>query len=129
MNLLYHQYHNICARVAFFSDHEAFGSFYGSLDDAYDSIAERLVGLSDSSQLNLHAILDGTSAKCKQYPQDAKENTTLFQAALQCEVELKQMLESLIKAGNMSEGTKNLLAQLSDDSESRVYKIKARIKK
>lgn len=129
MHLLYHQYHHVAARVAFFSDHEAFSDFYNALESDYDKVAERLIGLSDSSQLNLHAILDGVSAKCKSYPQDAKENAILFQAALQCESELKQQIDALIKTGGVSEGTKNLLAQIADDSESRSYKIKRRLVK
>jgi DNA-binding ferritin-like protein len=129
MNLLYHQYHHVVARSPFFSDHEAFSSFYSTLDGNYDSVAERLIGLSDSSQLNLHAIMEAVSQKCKAYPQDAKENAMLFQAALQCEAELKQQIEALIKSGSLSQGTINLLAGIEDESEGRVYKIKARLKK
>ena len=129
MNLMYHQYHNVCGKVAFFSDHETFGSWYGDLDGAYDSVAERLIGLTDSSQLNLHAILDGVSAKIKTLPQEANENAILFQAALQCETELKSMLEQTIKGGGLSQGTINLLAGLADAGEVRIYKIKRRIKK
>lgn len=129
MHLLFHHYHNVVARVAFGADHELFNEWYNDLSEDYDSVAERLVGLTDSSQLNLHAILDGVSAKCKQYPQDAKENAILFQAGLQLESELKQQIDALIKTGGVSEGTKNLLAQIADDSESRVYKIKRRLVK
>lgn len=129
MNILFHQYHNVVARIAFGSDHELFEDWYKELSKHYDSVAERLVGLTDSSQLNLHAIMDGVNSKCKNYPIDAKENATLFQAALQCEKELQSMLDQLIKNGGISEGTRDLLAGIANDSEVRIYKQKQRIKK
>lgn len=129
MNLLYHQYHNVCARVAFFADHEAFNGFYDEVDDEYDSIAERIIGLHDSSQVNLHQIMDLVSQKCKSYPIDGKENSAFFQAGLQLETELRQMIESVVKAGGISQGTVELLGGISDRCEIRMYKIKQRIKK
>lgn len=129
MNLLLHQYHNVCARVGFYADHEAFGAMYEEVEGEYDSVAERLIGLGDSSQLNLHAITDAVSQKCKQFPIDAKENAALFQAALQLEKELQQQIEMMVKAGGVSQGVVQLLGDIAQRSEIRTYKIKQRIKK
>lgn len=129
MNLLLHQYHNVCARVGFFADHEALGEMYEEADSEYDLVAERLVGLSDSSALNLQAILDAVCQKYKQYPMDAKENSTLFQAALQLEKELQQQIEVLVKAGGITQGVVQLLGDIAQRSEIRTYKIKQRLKK
>lgn len=102
---------------------------YEEVEGEYDSVAERMIGLGDSSQLNLHAITDAVSQKCKQYPIDAKENAALFQAALQLEKELQQQIEMMVKAGGVSQGVVQLLGDIAQRSEIRTYKIKQRIKK
>jgi len=53
MNLFYRHAHNTCGRVAFFADHGFFGDSYGALDDDYDSVAERLIGLTDEKAVLL----------------------------------------------------------------------------
>jgi DNA-binding ferritin-like protein len=129
MNLITHHFHNVCSRVAFLSDHEFFGEVYEALDDAYDAVAERLIGLQDSSSVPLMQVLDASNMKLKQLPQDYKDNAQMFQILLQLESEMRAIIEEYIKSGEYSQGTVNMLAQLADDSEMRTYKIKRRLVK
>ena len=129
MNLITHHFHNICGRVGFFGDHAFFNEVYEALDAAYDSVAERLIGLHDSTAVPLIQVLEASNMKLKQLPQDYKDNAQMFQVLLQLENEMKGIIEEYIKSGQYSQGTVNMLAQLADDSEMRIYKIKRRLVK
>ena len=96
---------------------------YEALDAAYDSVAERLIGLHDSTAVPLMQVLEASNMKLKQLPQDYKDNAQMFQVLLQLENEMKGIIEEYIKSGQYSQGTVNMLAQLADDSEMRIYKI------
>lgn len=129
MQLFYHSSHLLCARVPFFSDHSALGEFYAELDGEYDSIAERVIGSIDPNMLHLPTISAGVSAKLQGLPSvEAKENSQFFEVALSLETELRSDIDELIKSG-VSEGTRQLLGDISDSSEKRCYKIKQRLKK
>lgn len=129
MNLITHHFHNVCSRVAFLSDHAFFGEVYEALDDAYDNVAERLIGLKDSSVIPFMELMDAVNMKLKQLPHDYKDNAQMFQTLLQLESEMRAIIEEYIKSGEYSQGTVNMLAQLADDSEVRTYKIKRRLVK
>lgn len=129
MQLFYHSCHNLVGRSVFFSDHDAFAGFYEAMDGTYDSIIERGIGLYGPEIADLTTILKGVYGKIKGLPcAQAKENKEFFEASLQLENELNQKLNSCIVAEGMSEGTKNLLADIADKCEVRIYKLKQRIK-
>jgi len=136
MQLFNHSAHNLCGRVPFFADHEAFGSFYPEHETAYDSVAERLIGKVGPQGLNLAQLIQQVSAKCAGLPStEVTENSKFFEVSLKLELEMCSIIESYIKQGviapgvPMSEGTRQMLGDLADKSEIRQYKIKQRIKK
>ena len=128
MQLFYHNAHHLVARMPFFSDHEALKEFYEHLDGDYDDVAERLIGLTGSENLNLQLIILGVQDKLQQIPPSFKENSMYFEMGLKLEQELYGKVDFVIKSG-ITEGTKQLLGEILNQSEMRVYKIKQRIKK
>lgn len=128
MQLFYHQAHNVCGRVSFFSDHGTFGDFYGECEADYDGAAERHIGMYGIQALPFDRIVTEVAAKCKVLPASmVKENKELFQAGLKLEQELQQLGEMIMKQPGFPEGSKNLIAGMLDKSMVRMYKIKRRL--
>ena len=129
MNLFGHSAHLLCGRVAFHSDHAFFGEAYEKASDDYDSVAERTIGLFGEEQLQLQMILQGAAAKLQAAPSvGVKENATFYQYLLQMEMELCKLC-AIGVAQAQSEGVKQLLGEICNQSESMQYKIKQRLKK
>lgn len=122
-----HYFHNICSKVAFFSDHEFFGEVYGAADGAYDSVIERYVGLFGAGNLNLNALVQMSHDKIKSVPSQFPENHAMFGVLLQMENELNAMCNAICKSPECSEGTRQLVGDLANASEMRLYKIKRRM--
>jgi DNA-binding ferritin-like protein len=122
-----HHCHNNVKGLTFSQDHDFFGDLYPAYEAAYDGCVERYIGLTgkpaDTIQLGCDALdLVGD------LPKDCGENNHAFyQGVLHVEVALCKYIESCIKAP-MSEGTKQMLGNLADESEVRQYKIKQRLK-
>ena len=123
MNLFAHRAHHDVIGPGFFSDHSKFGDFYEAYDDAYDSVVERIKGLGGNPDLAKLAVTAAQEA-AKYAPRTASARV-LWEQMVKCEKELRQMCESCMKSA--SEGTKNLLAQLADDSEQRCFLVKGRL--
>jgi len=125
MQLFYHNCHNLCARVPFFTDHEAFAEFYSTLESTYDSVIERMLGLDVVIDLVVIQELAVAKLKSLSHPVD---NAGMFLIGLNLEKEMCSIVEKLC-SGQASQGVKNLLAGEADKSEVRQYKLKQRIKK
>jgi len=129
MNLFAHSAHNLVGRVPFHQDHEFFGEIYPIFNSDYDDVAERIIGLFGESSLNINDILSKVLAKVQTLPSiGVKENSLYYQVQLKLEQELCSLIAQIIASG-ASEGTKQLLGDICNASESRQYKIKQRIKK
>lgn len=81
MNLILHDMHNKCGKIAFLADHTYFAELYEAADDAYDSLAERAFGLSDPKAFSLPQVLSAAAAKLGTLPQEYKDNGAMFQLA------------------------------------------------
>lgn len=124
-----HFYHNIAGRVAFFADHDALSSFYNEYEDSYDNIAERLIGLYGVDALQLHQIMSGVMEKLSKIPPSYKDNGEMFSLLLMFENEITTLSKAICYSQEVTEGTKQLVGDIADKSEVRVYKIKRRIVK
>lgn len=122
MQLYTHNAHNIIKGDTFFQDHEFLGELYPVYEAAYDSIIERMIGLSEKPDL-IH-ILDiaVTTMKKTKAHEDAKE---CFKDLMIFEKYICQEVEKMV--GEYSEGTKQLLGNIADASEMRQYKLTQRI--
>lgn len=126
MNLFYHHLHNVASGVAFGSDHKMMAGFYEEMDDAYDSLIERHMGLGGSmAKADLLKIIDSAEEVLKEIPESDTFNTQLRHAQ-SLEMGFRMLLAEV--ATSASGGTQNLLEGLMDASEVRSYKLAQRLK-
>jgi DNA-binding ferritin-like protein len=129
MQMFYHSAHHLSSRVAFFSDHEAFGAFYEACNLGFDNVMERMIGLHGPQSAALNPILQAVAQKCATLPSvEAKDDKQLFEAGLKLEQELCSMIDQVLKSGQCTEGTRQMLGDEANFSEGRQFKIKMRIK-
>ncbi|NDE09887.1 MAG: hypothetical protein EBZ95_04885 [Chitinophagia bacterium] len=127
MNVYAHNAHNLVEKSLFFQDHEYLNELYNAYDDAYDSVVERIIGLADSSAINLIEVNTIAAQTLHTLSPKEMENVAYFIKIEQMEQKLREHIQTLNPS--VSVGTQQLIGGLADDSEKRSYKIKARIKK
>lgn len=126
MNLYYHHLHNISSGISFSGDHELMSEFYTQMDDSYDSLIERHIGLGNSmSKSDFLSIITEAHSVLDQIP-EADDMKTHFHYSLSLESSLRSQLEESSESASF--GTQNLLQTLADESEMRTYKLKQRVK-
>lgn len=121
--LFAHNAHNLISGSSFFADHTFLGDLYPAYEDAYDSVVERMIG----SRMNpdLLGIQVQAIERLKVKPTDMK-SPEVFKEVLKIEIELRKLID--MAQPGLSEGTKQRLGNLADESEQRQYKILQRIK-
>ena len=115
-----HIAHNILGGQTFFSDHAFLGELYGTYEDAYDMVVERMIGLEEP--INLVKI-NQDAVKDLEEPSSYNE---AFKELLKCEEDLCKKIETI--APKVSQGTMQMLGNIADASEVRQYKLKQRLK-
>ena len=128
MQLYTHNAHNNAAGPTFFEDHKFLGKLYPEYEVAYDSVVERIIGLYGVASLDLHKIQEQAILMQDGMPVIEPDNKMYFAKILECEVKLCKHVEQLVTVPGVTEGTKQLLGDLANESESRQYKIKARLR-
>ena len=113
--------HNKVSTCAFFADHAFLGEVYEAMESAYDSLVERAIGLGE--KLDLLAMNVDAAKAIEDLKLEKPE--VIWSQLLENENSLLEHLEEASTKASI--GTQNLLAQLADDSEARIYKIKQRI--
>ena len=128
MQLFSHSAHHLCARTPFHQDHAFFGDVYPAMEDAYDSIIERIIGLYGEDSVELNRIVSEVAQKLQNCPSTGvKENKAFYEYQLQFEQELCGLVETICKNPKASQGVIQLCGELGNQSEIRQYKIKQRI--
>ena len=109
--------HHRATGPTFFEDHEWLGEAYAAYDAAFDGLAERAIGLGE--QVDHVAI----------YREAVALQSSNYDAAFASLLKLETMIQDAISTASQgaSIGTQNLLAQLADDSEARVYKLRQKL--
>lgn len=129
MRIYAHSAHHLCSRVPFFQDHSFFGEVYPAMEDAYDSIIERIIGLYGEDSVELNRIVSEVAAKLQGCPSTGvKENKAFYEQQLKFEKELCSLVETICKNPKASQGVIQTVSTLGELSEIRQYKIKQRIK-
>ena len=130
LNLYAHSAHNLCGRIPFFQDHEFFNEIYSAADTNYDSVIERMIGLSgEDSVPSLPEQLEAIYQILSQLPEKGvKENAIFFQVILEKQKMVCSKIEELCKSG-LPQGTIQMLGNIADQSEQFQYKISQRLKK
>jgi DNA-binding ferritin-like protein len=120
--LLAQEFHHNTQGDTFYQDHAAFESHYEAYADAYDALIERMKGTGvefNESRIGLSAATACVSAKRGKTPNN------LFQSLLDHE---QALLAEIAKCSpTLSIGSQNLVAQLADDAEVRIYKLRQRL--
>lgn len=125
MQLYYHNCHNMTKGSSFVGDHNLFGELYPELENQYDSLVERIIGISDQP-LNLFEMNSKSGLLMKNLPQQMS-NDDMFRNGLNFEKQLIRLCEEIDKSG-FSSGTRQLVGDLANSAEMRVYKLKQRTK-
>lgn len=113
--------HHLASGPSFFSDHAQFATFYEAYETGYDQIVERMLGRGE--KMNIAAdtarssVLFGDACKAGETPQ------VFFEQLDKMEKELCKALRNSMREEGVTEGTKNLLQGLCDQSEGRQYLI------
>ena len=100
------------------ADHAYLGELYDEYNEAYDKVVEHCVGLGVQVDLFTGARDAGEEV--------SKLSTNWFRYLILLEAELQECLDAEVSKYTDDEGTMNLIAQLWQDSQTRVYKLKGR---
>lgn len=126
MNLFYHHLHNIANGVAFEGDHEMMLEFYGAMDDAYDDLIERYIGLGmPMGKSELCEIIENAEEVLDMTP-DSDDMLMNLRYAQGLEIGFRALLQDVNDSASL--GTQNLVQGLMDSSEIRSYKLSRRVK-
>ena len=122
-----HHAHNNVKGSTFFTDHSFFGELYPTYETAYDGCIERYMGTGDCKADTI-AVSKEAIDLIEDFPKEGGEgNRAFYQALLRFESTLCSMCEKAVTLP-MSEGTKQMVGNLADESEVRQYKMKQRLK-
>ena len=122
--LFAHNAHNTIKGQTFFQDHEFFATTYGSFEEAYDAVIERMIGL--GFVFDIAVLTKDAGASASTYPVQRMTAKDLFEALLGFETIICTIIKGYMD-NKVSNGTQDLLQGLADDSEMRQYKIKQRL--
>lgn len=114
--------------TVYYADHQLLDRLSSESGARLDQIAEKIIGITGNpALLNLNEILKKQYEIIKNCPYTPEENTAFFQYGLVLEQKLLVMCKSLDAAPDTSIGVKNLLGDIADEAEGRVYLLKQRI--
>lgn len=127
MYLFAHNAHHLVARDTFFSDHEFFGDTYGTLQDDYDGVVERTIGLLGEKATGLDSLFSIITQEMTKTPSiEVVDNSDFFKYQLELEKRLCSMIKEIITTA--TPGTEQLIGEIANKSEIRQYKIQQRLK-
>ena len=122
MQFFGHNCHNLIKGETFFIDHPELASLYETYEAIYDSIVERAIGINeeiDLLEVQQEAVQTLSKAKI---PDDF---TSAFKSLLTYEKYICKQVEEILEG--YSEGTRQFLGNIADQSEARQFKLKQRI--
>ena len=127
MNTIYHNFHNTVSGPCFIADHELLGGFYEEVDDDYDDVIERSVGLGLDGVADIQSQMQQVASKITQLPKDLKSED-MFVIASHLEDQLSQIIKHICYSEGVSPGVEQLIGEIDNKSDKRKYKIRQRIK-
>lgn len=122
MQFYAHNAHNLIKGSTFFQDHGFLGELYPAYEAIYDGIIERMIGLGEKVDLvDINEIAFQTMKQT-----GVSDNPTkIFGDLLQGEKYICFQIEKML--ADYSEGTRQMLGNICDNSEMRQYKLKQRL--
>lgn len=127
---VYQHIHWVSKNVVAFQDHLLAERLYGEVSGVPDTLAEKSIGVTGSMQaVDPLERVKAMAPTMKAIGKEQKENAELFRIALQKEQEIIEYCAECEQKAKVSLGFKNLLADLADSAEARVYLLKQRLTK
>ena len=123
MQFYAHNAHNLIKGSTFFQDHGFLGELYPKYTEIYDTIVERIIGADEKIDLIKINQVAFETMKQAGITDDPKK---IFINLLNFEEYVCNQIEDLVQG--YSEGTRQMLGTIADESEVRQYKLKQRIK-
>lgn len=128
IQIFYHAAHNTIYGPTFVADHGLLGDFYPQAEEDYDSVAERFIGLNGADAFDWLEINQKSINFLAHNKADSKkEAEEKFSFGLLLEGRLIECCGETEKAVEYSFGTKQLIGDVANRAEMRVYKIKQRL--
>lgn len=121
LQLYAHNSHNLIKGETFFVDHEELGGIYPVYEAAYDAVVERAIGIGEEIDLVKVQEIAVATLKQAEKPESFK---ACFKSLLDYEKYICKKIQEMLSG--YSEGTKQFLGGLADQSEMRQYKFKQR---
>ena len=126
LSMYYQTAHWQCKNSVYYADHLLFDRLYDEASERIDQVAEKAIGITGNVAIvNLPEILKKTYNEIKSLTYAASENVKFFEDALQMEEALLMFCTS--QEEGKSVGVRNMLGDIADESESRVYLLKQRL--
>lgn len=132
---VHHTHHWIAQGDPFYSDHGLFSRLYEATSGEIDSLAEKVVGLGSSENVDLETIskqVEKWSAVMNQKSSTVPLSSELARKSLDAEMAFLKFVDmttdSLRECGMLTRGLDNFLAGLSDAHEGHAYLLKQRVK-
>ena len=122
-----HHAHNHVQGKTFHEDHDFFGGLYPAYEAAYDGCIERCLSLQGKPINTISLASDAVDILSDLPSMPGDCNNGFYTGVLHLEKAICTYIESCTKTP-MSEGTRQMLGNLADESEVRQYKIKQRLK-
>jgi DNA-binding ferritin-like protein len=114
----------------FYSDHLLLERLYNETSARIDQIAEKMMGITgNAALLNLNELTKKQYEIVKALPYNPAENSVFFQTGLQCEQKLLELCKVIDSAPETSVGVRNMIGDIADESEARVYLLRQRLAK
>jgi DNA-binding ferritin-like protein len=126
LNLWYHSCHWLSKDKEYYSDHLLFDRLYSVASSNIDALAEKAIVTSDESAVDRGIHLEIMLKKEKMVKEMQKDNKDFVEISILLESELLQFLAD--KTQMMSQGTQNLLDDISEQHETNLYLLNQRKK-
>jgi len=125
MQLFAHNAHLLAMGQTFYQDHEAFGELYPAYETAFDALIERTIGL--GGEYNPEALFKQVSEFLAP-TWGCTETEKCFEKIMDFEKRICADVTDILTRMDVTQGVSNFLQGLADESESRQYKLKQRLK-
>lgn len=128
LQLYGHAAHNFCARVSFHADHAFFQEVYKQAEIDFDNVLERMIGLMGEEETGYDQLHTEVALVLDKLPIiNVKDNGVYYEQIKAIEEDLCRTIAIKLSQGT-TPGVEQLLGDICNRSEERLYKIGRRLK-
>lgn len=127
LQLYYHSCHNLISGESFFADHEFFGGVYPQLETHYDRLAEYYICLFGKKAFETKILTKAVSEELEKHEIEEMCCCDMFKLSQKLETKFYKELENISKKASI--GLANMVGDIAEQSDVRMYKIQQRLEK